>query len=43
MNVNEFFRDIKLYFGSLSLYEEIAWGLVGIGFLMIIISLVLFF
>jgi len=42
MNVTEVRDIVQRYFQSLTLHEEIAWIAVGIGFVMLIVSLFLF-
>lgn len=38
----DFYNKTLAYFRSLDLYQEIAWGAIGLGFCLVIASVVLF-
>jgi len=39
-NIKRFFSKLDLYFKSLNKLEKIAWGLIGLGFVLVILGII---
>jgi hypothetical protein len=39
--INEFTSKVQIYFKSLTQYEMIAWGVFGVGFIMMIVAFIM--